>query len=75
MTDTASSERVGRVEGLTCLVSSPSGPAASQHVRFSELHRHVSDDWLLRLVCRHLSWSQGELKRLRGSKRNMVFLK
>lgn len=38
-----------------CLHSSVS--AAPQHVWRSELHRHVSDDWLLRLLCCHLPWS------------------
>ena len=44
------------------LVSPSSVPAAPQHVRRSELHRHVADDRLLRLLCCHLPWSQGKLE-------------
>uniref|UniRef100_A0A4W6CIL3 Solute carrier family 43 member 1a n=1 Tax=Lates calcarifer TaxID=8187 RepID=A0A4W6CIL3_LATCA len=38
-------------------------PHAPQHVWCSELHRHVSDDRLLRLVCCHFPRSQADLRR------------
>lgn len=39
-------------------------PVASQYVWCPELNSHVSDDWLLCLLCCHISRSQGKLQRL-----------